>query len=280
MKRLLSVLITALCVQASLAQIDTSKVIQVTFDEDLAHDPLVLVYHSMGDVNVQGHENNDVFVYAQELLPSAEFLFNRNNQEAFYAFVNERTGSIRKMNRSKNFLITQEDHVVRISTDLFSLNTNVFVLVPEPTSVAVNVAHQGNISIEGIAGNVEANTDFGSINMTDVEGSILANTKTGQVVADFSNTGLQRPIYLSSFVGNIEVIVPQDTKHNLALHTELGKLYTNFNQNNELAAAQVAAQRPRERNRITFALNGGTLGAGTDFVVKTIKGDIYLRHNE
>jgi len=275
MKKLFILVLLGLCGPGIQAQIDTSSMIKVKLKPDNPKDPIVLVYHRMGDVRVQGTESNDVFVYAQEMLPSAELFLNQEKRIDFFSFVNENTGSMRQVSRNEAVKIIEEDNLVQIQTSPFSFNTNVFVLVPHPSSVAVNVESMGSIEVNNVKGNVEANTSFGNIRVANVEGSVLANTNTGKVIGDFGEVNITKPVILTAFIGNVEIIVPRTSNTTLSLYSELGSIFSNYDVQ-ALNALNTAATDQRGNGKFSISLNTGK----SNFIAKTIQGDIYLRHGQ
>jgi len=235
-------------------------------------DPYVIVYHKMGNVKVNGNNENTIYVYTQELLPSFNSVFNSHVDMQNVVYGNNYSSQMPIKKKNHMFLITEQDNIVQIETNIFSFNTNVFVEVPNPSSVSVNISEMGSILIENVKGDVEANTMTGDIQIVNTDGVVVANTSFGNILGDFSKKGVNKPLFISALVGNIDLQLPKTSEHNLSLYSEMGSVFSNFQNINQLALA-----RPVElsnNRKVFFPLNGG----GTDFVVKTFKGDIYLRH--
>jgi|GEM_PF-6168465 len=269
MKKGINILLTLLIAGSLFGQEEVEKVRIVV--QDKTKDPLVFVYHNMGNVHVQGNDDEDIYVYARDLIPSLENMFN-NMEMQMDSRTSERISTSNRKPKNDLFLISQRGNKVHIETNVFSFNKNVFVDMPSSSSVAVNIADMGGIEIKDITGDIEANTTSGSIHLINTEGVVVANTNFGNILGDFTRRGLTKPLLVSALVGNIEIILPHQAQHDLSLYSELGNVYSNFQNINQLSSdtrSEVANNR-----KISFALNGG----GTDFVVKTFKGDIYLRH--
>lgn len=270
MRNLFAIALFLVATQASFAQINEENVTQIEVDKTIKN-PIILVYHSMGDVNVRGHKSDKLFVYAQEFLPSITELVNQNKQEVF-TLLDKYTNETIKVNRTPNFTVLQKDSVFKIETNVFSYNSNVFVMVPERSSVGVNVKDMGNISIDHVDGNVEANTQRGNVFIKDADGVISASSVYGNIIGDFSNKARKNPLFISTFVGNIEIIVPKASTNSILATSEMGKFYSNFEESDQIS--MTASSTPIKNRKINFEINGG----GTEFVINTFKGDIYLRH--
>lgn len=235
--------------------------------------PLVRVVHSMGDINIKGHQGSELFIYAQELLPSVTELLEQSQTQVF-SFIDQNTNRKVTVNQTNNFRVQQFGDVFQIETNMFSFSNHVFVLTPERASVAILSRDIGNINVENIYGEVNAEANAGNITLKNINGTINAATVHGNVVADQSNQTDIQPLFISTFIGNIEVITPRQAQNTALLSSELGNLYSNFKTLNKIT---VAADKNISRNRtLSFDLNGG----GTEFVLNTFKGDIYLRYHE
>ena len=270
MNKIILLCLLIFVLQYSLGQVDSTRVTKVEVPASY-QSPVVLVYHTMGDVSVRGHNGNELFVYAQEFLPSLTDLMQKNKQEVF-TYLDKYSRSPVKVKRNAHFSIQQKDSIYRIESNVFSYNSNVFVLTPGRASVGVNVKNMGNISIENIQGNVEANSQTGNVFVRNTDGMVSASTVHGNIIGDFSQKNRKQPLFFSTLVGNIEVIIPQDSKSDISVSSEMGTFFSNFKEGNQLAMAKTGNHI--KNRKINLKINGG----GTDFVLSNFKGDIYLRY--
>ncbi len=235
--------------------------------------PMIRVIHSMGDINVKGHQGSDLFVYAQELLPSVTELLEQSQTQVF-SFIDQTTNRKVTVNQNNNFRVQQFDNLFQIETNMFSFSNHVFVLIPERSSVAIFSRDIGNISVENLQGEVNAEANSGNITLKNIGGTVSAATVHGNIIADQTEQDEIKPLFISTFIGNIEIITPKETENTVLLSSELGNLYSNFKTMNTIT---VASDKNISKNRtLSFDLNGG----GTEFVLNTFKGDIYLRYHE
>lgn len=269
MKQYLLTCFYLLVFSGSFGQVDSTKVTKIAI-EDSIRNPTILVFHSMGDVNVRGHDGNRLFVYAQEFLPSLSDLVNQNKDRVF-TYLDKYSKQPIQVHQNGHFSIQHRDSIYKIETNVFSHNSNVFVMTPARSSVGVNIKDMGNIYIENVAGSVEANTKTGRISLVDVDGAVSASTIYGNIVGQFANQRV-KPLFISTVIGNIEVIVPSTTKNTVLVSSEMGTLRSNFEEVNNIS--MTSKSNHIKNRKINFKLNGG----GTEFVINTFKGDIYLRH--
>jgi len=272
LKKKISFLLFLILPLFSSAQVDENKMLQIAIADSILN-PFIVVVHSMGDVNVKGHEGAELLVYAQELLPSLAEL-SQQNQAQVFSFFDKHLRQPVTVSRNNNFSVQQIGNMFQIETNVFSFNNHVFVMAPQRSSVAVHSRDIGNIIVENFLGDVEAEGNSGHIFLKDIEGKINAATVHGNVVADLSNEKQVQPLFISTFIGNIEIIAQKNVRNTVLLSSEMGNLYSNFDTVNTIA---VASDRRQSNNRkLSFDLNGG----GTEFVLNTFKGDIYLRYHE
>jgi len=263
----------SLVVENDIPTLDEESTVLTVPVSDTILIPMVRVIHSMGDINVKGHKGSDLFIYAQELLPSVTELLEQSQTKVF-SFIDQNTNRKVTVNQTNNFRVQQFDGLFQIETNMFSFSNHVFVLIPERSSVAVLSRDIGNISVENIRGEVDAEANAGNITLNNIGGSINAATVHGNIVADQTEQREIKPLFISTFIGNIEIITPKQAQNTVLLSSELGNLYSNFKTMNTIT---VASGKNISKNRtLSFDLNGG----GTEFVLNTFKGDIYLRYHE
>lgn len=90
-------------------------------------------------------------------------------------------------------------------------------------------ANNGSISLEGMAGQIHANTLNGSIKLKDVSGDVDGETTNGSLLVDLSSgpwqgTGLK----LNTVNGSIQLHLPENISANVEASTVNGKIRTEF----------------------------------------------------
>ncbi len=273
MRKLLTTLpILMLFCTNGIGQIDASKYFQVRVPDSIKN-PIVAIFHSMGNINVKGHQSEQLVVYAEEMLPSVSELAQHNASKIYHYF-DSKTKLPVTVNSNHNFTIQQIGNLYRVESNLYSLNSNVFVMTPKRASVSVHSKDLGTIMIEDIEGDVEAEGNAGNIVLKNVDGAISASTVHGNIITNIEHQKELHPVFISTFIGNIEIIMSETAKNTVLLSSEMGYLYSNFDTMNKINIS--ATSNSRKNRKMRFDLNGG----GTEFVINTFKGDIYLRHHE
>ncbi len=168
------------------------------------------------------------------------------------------------------FSITEEGSTLIIEDLKSHLQANNIQLeLPKNIDISIDSGNLGGITIAGFSSEVEAESNVGTINMTDVTGPITAHSSTGYINIDFVKVSQSSPITISSSVGEIDVSLPSNTNANLDIKTN-GTVYTNFDlkQPAKKDLPQVSGNR-----KIVSPINKG----GVKIKLKSSLGNIYLR---
>lgn len=271
MVRIILVCILLIGFQPAFSQIDAKKVLKIPVDEEMEN-PVLLVFHTMGDVNVKGHQGSQIFAYAEELLPSVSELKKANDNKMFELFQSFQGNGNITLEKNPRFTVQQRDSIFQIETNVFSFNSNVFVMTPERMSVSVHVKDMGNISVQDIKGNVEAVTQTGNILFDNIDGIVSINSINGNIIGNLSKNKVSKPLFISTLIGNIDIIIPNDCSTSILVSNEMGTIYSNISEVKD--TKPIEASNQLKDRKINFNINGG----GTEFVIHSYKGDIYLRH--
>ena len=77
-------------------------------------------------------------------------------------------------------------------------------------------------------GELDVSSMNGKITLTNVSGSVLANTMNGTMRATMDSVDPNKPLSFSSMNGTIDVTLPADFKANVKLRTDHGEIYSDF----------------------------------------------------
>ena len=147
---------------------------------------------------------------------------------------------------------------------------------------------QGDISFFNVAGDVEVNTNNGSIMLINISGSAVANAVSGNISGTFSSVNIASPMAFSTLVGKIDISFPTNIKTYLKVKTDSGELFTDF----DIAADKTrpdATPQPKPNPNATasgqpkFKLynSGWVYGkinqGGPEIMMKNMQGNIYIR---
>lgn len=146
------------------------------------------------------------------------------------------------------------------------------IYLPKALNLKVDYGtwQSGDLSIKGMAGQVEAKAFSNDLELIDVTGPIVANTLSSDLIVKFTTLAQGAPTSLSSTSGDIEVTMPSAAKGTFKMSTMSGGVYTDLNFEMKEGISDV---RRIGGNSTTGTLNGG----GAEVTLKSISGDIFIR---
>jgi hypothetical protein len=136
------------------------------------------------------------------------------------------------------------------------------IWAPSSANLQLN-ANNGSISIEGLAGQIRAQTLNGSLKLKNVSGSVEAETTNGSLSVDLAGGAWQgKGLKLNTVNGSIQLHLPENISANVAASTVNGKVRTEF-------AADVSTE---DRHSATFTLGAG----GPQIEAHTVNGSVQI----
>ena len=142
------------------------------------------------------------------------------------------------------------------------------------------MTNDGNISVEGVDGDIVANNINGGVTLTNVSGAVVAHALNEDVKATITRFA-GKPMSFSSLNGTLDVTLPGDTKANLKLESDNGEVYSDFPVEMLAPSINQTVQDDRGKGgkyrlKIEKAMTGRINGGGPEITFKTFNGDIKL----
>jgi len=174
--------------------------------------------------------------------------------------------------------VEERENVIQIGTGPRSQNTSVTVLVPQSTSLKLKTM-TGKVSVDGVKGEVEANSMNGAVSITNVEGSVVAHSLNGKVIVSLAKIDGNKAMSFSTMNGDIDVTMPGDTKANVRLKNDHGEVWTDFEMKLQTTPKVESGRESDGRYRVKFerTVTGTINGGGPDMSFTTMNGQIRLR---
>jgi DUF4097 and DUF4098 domain-containing protein YvlB len=178
--------------------------------------------------------------------------------------------------------IVASENNVDIKTKSWSTPSNLVITVPRRSSLQLKCMNNGDIVVEGVEGEIEANNLNGRITLRNVSGSVLAHSLNGAVVASLNRVDQTKPMSFSTMNGEIDVTLPADTKANVRMKTDNGEIYSDFDVKIDAQASAQPAESGRQKDgtyRLRFdrSLRGTINGGGPEYQFVSFNGQIYIR---
>ena len=140
----------------------------------------------------------------------------------------------------------------------------------------------GNITIGNITGDIEISTLEGNITLTNISGGVVANAIDGEMLITFKKITGDKPMAFSTIDGDIDVTLPSDIRATVTAKNVEGNTYTDFQMALTSGVNVIKDQKssgfPNNLignfgNSVTGKINGG----GTEILITTVDGDIFIR---
>ncbi len=180
--------------------------------------------------------------------------------------------------------ITEDNNVVRVSNNAyFGSGSDLVIQVPVQTSVTVKTMTGGNLVVENISGDIEAQNMNGQVTVNNVSGSVVAHSMNGKVTASLNRVDPDKSMNFSTFNGEIDVTLPADTKAGLKMRADNGDIFTDFDVKMDSATPVVEDEKSksksnkvRRRVRVDSAVRGTINGGGPELQFTTYNGRILI----
>jgi hypothetical protein len=188
------------------------------------------------------------------------------------------SGGMRRIDVPRGLDIDADDNTVNIHVRA-GTPRSLTITVPTDTTLHLKTLN-GDITVEGVNGEIEVNTLNGRFRLDDVSGNVLANSQNGSIAVTMARTDRNKPLSFTSFNGPIDVTLPADTKANLKMRTDRGEIYSDFevkltsggpvSQSNDAGGGRYRLTYDRT---IYATINGG----GPEISFRTFNGRIRLQ---
>ena len=127
------------------------------------------------------------------------------------------------------------------------------VTVPRNTSIVVGNSVHGDITCDGISGDIDVRTLNGDVRLNDISGGALVETTNGDVNVDVKALTPSHPLSFSSMNGHIQIRVPADLKAAIRFRTHRGTILTNFDDKALVTHTEIShhgySRKDKEKNR-------------------------------
>jgi DUF4097 and DUF4098 domain-containing protein YvlB len=156
------------------------------------------------------------------------------------------------------------------------------IQVPAQTSVNVKTMFGGNMTIENIAGDIEAENFNGQVTINNASGSVVAHSMNGKITVSLNRVAPDKSMSFSTFNGDVDVTLPADTKARFKMRTDFGDIFTDFDVKMEANAAPVVEEekdkkgKTRRRVRVDGTQAGTINGGGPEMQFTTFNGRILI----
>ena len=176
--------------------------------------------------------------------------------------------------------VEEQDNTITVRDHSPGGGEGITVTVPVDTSLHLRSSN-GSIHVDGVHGEIDAETHNGSMQILNVAGSVLANTHNSRITVTMDRVDAGKPSAFSTLNGSVDVTLPADLKATMKMTTDNGSIYSDFDVTVSGGRAMTETNNTGDgRYRVRFdrtvqgTINGG---GGADLTFRTANGSIVIR---
>ncbi len=139
-----------------------------------------------------------------------------------------------------------------------------------------------DIVIRGIKNEIDINVFASNIKITNTKGPLILSSYAGSFNINFSKFDQDNPSLLNLILGDIKINLPADSKIDILLNTQLGKLTTNFTIKNAIIKSENKIIKKKRVSNIQLKkyayknIEGKINKGGNQLSISAYKADIKL----
>jgi len=227
-----------------------------------------------GGITIKGYNGQEVIVEAR----IREQLIREERREE-----REKSEGLRmiRVSTGTGLEIEEENNEMEVSVASLKQTVDLIIQVPYATFLELHAFNNGDIVVENVSGEIEANNHNGSLTLTNISGSLVAHTFNGGVKVTFAEVDPDKPMSFSTWNGDIDVTLPARIKAKVKMKSERGDVYSDFDIQIDKTPKKVEEDERKEggKFRISFEkyIHGTINGGGPEYTFKNFNGDIYIR---
>src|SRR5262249_6673853 len=241
---------------------------------------IVKLHVMLGSITVKGMNRKDVTVETKPSARVGEGRGARGRAPTVFRRQDEAPAGLRRLTQPGGFSLEEENNELTISS-AFGRSIDFEIQVPLRTNLKLSAVNGGDVVVDGVEGEVEANNVNGPITLTNIAGSVVAHSVNGTVKATVTRVTPDKAMAFASMNGNIDITLPSSLKANLKLQSDQGGVFTDFDvQVRSVPPTTVDDHRRgggKYRIDVNKAIYGTINGGGQEFELRTFNGNVYLR---
>ena len=225
-----------------------------------------------GGITVTGYNGKEVIVEARTRHESARE--SRPDPKA--------AGMHRLENHGTGLTVEENDNEYHIGVGSMNRTVDLNIQVPFNTSLKLRCLNDGDIKVEHVSGEIDADDLNGGVKLLNVSGAVVAHSLNEDVIVTLDQVTPGKAMSFSTMNGDVDVTMPADVKARVKLKADNGEIYSDFDVHAEAnpATSGVSDTHSHDgRYRVQFdkATYGSINGGGPEMQFTTFNGKIYLR---
>ena len=178
--------------------------------------------------------------------------------------------------------VMEENNVVTVKTTAWIKSADLVITAPYHSSLQLKSISNGEIYVEHVEGEIDAEALNGKITLTDVSGSVVAHALNGAIRVSMDRVDPSKPMSFSTLNGEIDVTLPANIRANVRMKTDNGDIYSDFDVKLESSSHAVASDSGERHNgayhiRVDRSVRGTINGGGPEYQFTSFNGQIFIR---
>lgn len=230
---------------------------------DPSRPALVKVSTVNGSIQIKAHNGADVIVELEDSTAKTQSAPN---------------GMRQILSGGRGVNIEEENNVVTIKSP--HGNGSYMVLVPGKSAVHIRSVNAKELRVEGVEGEINAETVNGAINILDASGPVVAHSLNGRLTAQLKHVPAGKPMSFSTMNGRIDLTLPAGAKADLKINNQRGETYSDFDLQVSTSVERSESGRergPKYRLNLERIVSAKINGGGPEISMRSVNGAIYIR---
>ena len=225
-----------------------------------------------GGITVTGYNGKEVIVEARVRREAARESAPDRKAEGMHRLDSHGTG----------LSVEEQDNEVNIGVSTFNRTVDLIIQVPFHASLKLKCLNDGDIKVERVTGEVDADDLNGGVKLLNISGAVVAHSLNEDVVVTLDQVTPGKAMSFSTMNGDVDVTLPADTKARVKLKSDNGEIYSDFEVHPEPnpSGPKISETHGKDgRFRVQFdkVTYGSINGGGPEMQFTTFNGKIYLR---
>ncbi len=232
-----------------------------------------------GSITVKGTARKDVLVKYAAADEKHNHDRDEDDDERHQKSSASKQGLKRISGGTMDLEVTENENMVKVSSDSWSNKMNLEIEVPSGFDLNVSTYNDGDIKISNIQGELEITNYNGEITAESISGSVIATTYNGEIRVTFDKVTEGAPMSFSTFNGDIDLTFPATLKASLKMKTEQGEILSGF----DMVMVKSGPVQKKDTKSGTYKVvidewvKADVNGGGPEFSMKNYNGDIIVR---
>ena len=230
---------------------------------DPARPALVKVSTVNGSIQIRAHAGKDVVIEMDDTGPRTQPAPNGMKQ------ILSGMGGVN---------VEEENNVVTIKSQ--HGNGSYVVMVPEKSSVHIRSVNAKELRVEGVEGEINADTVNGAIVIVDASGPVVAHSLNGRLTVNMKTMPAGKPMSFSTMNGRIDLTLPASAKAELKIKNQRGETYSDFDLAVTSSVSRTESKRengPKYKLNLERIVSAQLNGGGPEISMRSMNGTIYIR---